>query len=74
MAENVENLILIQSREMRAETAEMRGEIANVRREMQEGFESTNAKVDGLALLLSMPAGHVHGLETRIERLEQTRG
>jgi hypothetical protein len=73
MAENVENLILAQLREIRAEMAQMRGEIGGFRSETNDGFEATNAKVDGVSVLLSMLAGHVQRLETRIEHLEDIR-
>jgi hypothetical protein len=73
MAENAENLILAQSREIRAEMAEMRAEMTREFASVREDIGGVDAKVDGVSLLLVMLAGHVHGLETRIERLEETR-
>jgi len=73
MNENVENLILAQLREMRVEMKGMSSEVADLRKEMGEGFADTNQRVDGLSLILSMLAGHLHGVEERIERLETGR-
>jgi len=77
MNENVENLILVQLREMRAEMADMRADmgrmtadVSALRGEVREGFDSVNARVDGVATLLTLLAGHVHHIDERVEKLE----
>jgi len=73
MNENVENLILAQLREMREETAAMRSEIERRFDGLESRLDAAAAKIDGVSMLLTVLAGHVHGLETRIENLEETR-
>ena len=70
MSESVENLILAQLREMRAEMGEMRRDVAQIKGDLSD----VDQKVDGLAVMLTMLAGHVHHIETRVETLEGERG
>lgn len=71
MNENVENMILVQLREMRAEMAEMRSDLSSLKDQMAEGFEEQTIRSNGIALILTMLAGNVHGLEERVEKLER---
>lgn len=77
MNENVENLILVQLREIRGEMSAMRpdlsrmeGDVKGLRGEVRDGFDSVNARVDGVATLLTLLAGHVHHIDERVEKLE----
>lgn len=69
MHENVENLILAQLREIRADMAAMRSDISD----LKAGTGDINQKVDGLTVILTMLAGHVHHIEERVEKLEGDR-
>ena len=69
MAENVENLILTQVREMRGELSAMRTDIAAISTDMSQ----VDQKVDGLTVMLALLAGHVHHVEERVEKLEEAR-
>ncbi|MGQ0563617.1 MAG: hypothetical protein ACT4OK_00915 [Gemmobacter sp.] len=78
MNENVENLILVQMREMRAEMAAMRGDLADVKRDVaglrtdvRSEMADVNQKVDGLSLMMTMLMGHVAHLGERVESLEE---
>jgi hypothetical protein len=74
MAEHVDNLILAQLRGIRAQMSDMRAEMTREFACVRADIRGVDAKVDGVSLLLVMLAGHVHGLDTRIERLGETRG
>ena len=66
MNDNVENLILSQLREMREDMAAMRADIADIKSDVSD----VDRKVDGLTIILTMLAGHVHHIEERVEALE----
>ena len=66
MTEGVENLILQQLGEMRAEMGEMRETMSAIRSDLSD----VDQKVDGMAVMLTMLAGHVHHIEERVESLE----
>ena len=70
MNENVESLILAQLREMRGDIAAVRGDVAALRAETANEFADLNQKVDGVSMILTMLAGHVHAIDERVERLE----
>ena len=69
MNENVENLILVQTREMRTEMAAMRADMA----EMKIDLAHVDQKVDGLSLGLTMLMGHVAHFGARVETMEESR-
>ena len=69
MAENVENLILTQLREIRGELSAMREDIGAIRTDMSQ----VDQKVDGLTVMLGLLAGHVYHVEERVEKLEKAR-
>lgn len=66
MNDGVENLILQQLREMRAEMGEMRETMSAIRTDLSD----VDQKVDGMAVMLTMLAGHVYHIEERVENLE----
>ena len=73
MNENVESLILMQLREIRAEMAEMRGDIGLLSKDVagvRSDLKDVDQKVDGLSTILMLLTGHVHGIEMRVEALE----
>ncbi len=70
MNENVENLILVQLCEMRAEMTEIRADVASIKSDVKD----VDQKVDGLSMILTMFAGHMNHLENRIIHLEESRG
>ena len=69
MNENVENLFLVQMREMHVEMAAMRADMA----EMKTEISHVDQKVDGLSLGLTMLMGHVAHLGARVETMEEAR-
>ena len=69
MNENVENLILVQMREMRAEMAAMRADMADMKVDMSH----VDQKVDGLSLGFTMLMGQVAHLGARVEMMEEAR-
>jgi hypothetical protein len=73
MTAEVENLILAQLREMRAEMAGTRAQITALDAKVEAAETGLAAKIDGVSLLLTMLAGHVCGPEGRIEALETRR-
>jgi hypothetical protein len=70
MNETVENLILVQLPEMRGEMAAMRADVIA----MKDGFTDVRGRVDGIATLLTLLAGHVHSIDERVEKLVEARG
>ena len=66
MTENVENLILQHMRDMRAEMAELRADVSTIKSDISD----VDQKVDGLAVIMTMLAGHVHHIDERVEALE----
>ena len=69
MNENVENLILVQLREIRTDLTAMKADVAA----LKSGQDDINQKVNGLTVLLTMLAGHVYHIEQRVEKLEGNR-
>ena len=69
MNENVENLILVQLREIRTDLTAMKSDVAA----LKSGQDDIDQKVNGLTVLLTMLAGHVHHVEERVEKLEEGR-
>lgn len=66
MTGEVENLILEQLRAIRADMAGMRSDLAEIKTDMSD----LDQKVNGLTIILTMLAGHVHHIEVRVEALE----
>ena len=66
MSENVDNMILEQLRAIRAELGEMRSDVSAIKADMGD----VDQKVDGLAVMLTMLAGHVHHVEERLTQVE----
>jgi methyl-accepting chemotaxis protein len=73
MSENVENLILTQLREMRGEIGAIKTQVSELNDRMAEGFDDVTQRVNGITVILTMLAGHVHDVETRVEKLEKAR-
>jgi methyl-accepting chemotaxis protein len=73
MNENVENLILTQLREMRGEIGAIKTQVSELNDRMAEGFDDVTQRVNGITVILTMLAGHVHDVETRVEKLEKAR-
>ncbi len=70
MNDNVENLILQQLREMRSKMDLLGENVADLRKGMDEGLSDLTQRVDGVAIILTMLAGHVHHIDERVEALE----
>lgn len=70
MNENVESLILAQLREMRTELARVHVRMDGIDATIRSEFADLNQKVDGVSMILTMLAGHVHAIDERVERLE----
>ena len=66
MTDGAENLILQILRDMRGEMAELRTDVAAIRSDLSD----VDQKVDGLAVIMTMLAGHVHHIDERVEALE----
>lgn len=73
MAENVENLILTQLREIRGEIGAIKAQVSELNDKMAEGFDDVTQRVNGITVILTMLAGHVHHVEERVEKLEESR-
>ena len=73
MAENVENLILTQLREIRGEIGAIKTQDTELKDQMGEGFDDVTQRVNGITVILTMLAGHVHNVEERVEKLEEAR-
>ena len=73
MAENVENLILTQLREIRGEIGAIKTQVTELKDQMGEGFDDVTQRVNGITVILTMLAGHVHNVEERVEKLEEAR-
>ena len=73
MVENVENLILTQLREIRGETGAIKIQVSELNDKMGEGFDDVTQRVNGITVILTMLAGHVHHVEERVEKLEEAR-
>ncbi len=70
MNENVENLILTQLRDIRAEMAEMKAQATLDKHELVERLENIQTAVGGHSVMLNALAGYIGGMEHRIEQLE----
>ena len=70
MNENLENLFLSQLREIRAEIGTIRSDVPAIRSDLAD----VDQKVDGLAVMLTMLAGHVPHTGEPVETLESTEG
>ena len=66
MNENVESLILTHLRENRSDMIALRNGVAPMKTDLAD----VDRKVGGLAILLTMLAGHVQHIEERAEALE----
>jgi hypothetical protein len=73
MAENVENLILTQLREIRGDIGAIKTQVSELNDKMCEGFDDVTQRVNGITVILTMLAGHVHHVEERVEKLEEAR-
>ena len=73
MAENVENLILTQLQEIRGEIGAIKTQVTELKDQMGEGFDDVTQRVNGITVILTMLAGHVHNVEERVEKLEEAR-
>ena len=73
MVENVENLILTQLREIRGEIGAIKNQVSELNDKMGEGFDDVTQRVNGITVILTMLAGHVHHVEERVEKLEEAR-
>jgi hypothetical protein len=78
MNETVENLVLVQLSEMRAEIAAMRGEmgemhteIGALRDDMKDGLAEVNGRVDGRTMMIRLSATHTEHLDSRVEKIEE---
>jgi predicted nucleic acid-binding Zn-ribbon protein len=67
MSENVDNLILKHLREIRDDLGALRKDVTEIKEDMSD----VDQKVDGMAIMLTMLAGHVHHIEERVEALEE---
>ena len=71
MNENVENLILSQLRDLRADIAAMKLQGVQDKAELVERLENIQTAVGGHSVMLNALAGYIGGMERRIERLEE---
>ena len=74
MAEATNDLLLQVMRQVQGDLAEIRKDIAGIRGEIGEirtDLKHVDQKVDGLAVMMVMLAGHVHHVEQRVEVLEK---
>ena len=53
---------------------EMREEMRGGFTEMRERLDGVDARLDGLTHIVTLLAGHSHGLEERLTRLEERQG
>ncbi len=66
MTDGAENLILQILRDIRTDIAELRSDVATIKGDLSD----VDQKVDGLAVIMTMLAGHVHHIDERVEALE----
>lgn len=66
MSQNVDNMILEQLRAIRADLGELRADVTDIKADMGD----VDQKVDGLAVMLTMLAGHVRHVEERLTKVE----
>ena len=67
MSENVDNMILKQLRDIRDELGALRNDVSEIKSDVAD----VDQKVDGMAIMLTMLAGHVHHVTERVETLEE---
>ena len=66
MTDGAENLILQILGDIRTDIAELRSDVATIKGDLSD----VDQKVDGLAVIMTMLAGHVHHIDERVEVLE----
>lgn len=71
MNENVENMVLAYLKDIRARLDTIEERMRTLETTVSEGFEEQTIRSNGIALILTMLAGNVHGLEERVEKLER---
>ncbi|MGR3492929.1 MAG: hypothetical protein ACU0DW_12800 [Shimia sp.] len=74
MNDNVENMILAQLRELRAEMGEMKGGLENLRTEMNERFDDMETRQKAFEGMLISMAGYMRGIDERVEHIEAKLG
>jgi len=67
MSENVDNMILKQLRDICDEIGALRSDVSEIKSDVAD----VDQKVDGMAIMLTMLAGHVHHVTERVETLEE---
>ena len=67
MVDDLNNLVLQQLRAIRDEIAKMSGRFDEVNEKLDDNRQATN----GVALMVTMLAGHVHHIDERLEALER---
>ena len=70
MAENVDNIILEQLREIRGRLDGIEGEM----RAMRESLDDNTQATRGVTMIVTMLAGHVHHIDERLEAVESKIG
>ena len=76
MAEATNELLLQAMRSVQSELSEVRKDITGIRDDIsgiRSEMSDIDQKVDGLAVMFTLLAGHVHHIEERVEALEKTR-
>lgn len=68
MSDNVDNMILAQLRDIRDEIGALRNDVSSIKSDLSD----VDQKVDGMAIMLTMLAGHVHHVSERVETLEES--
>jgi hypothetical protein len=71
MNDNVENLILSHLKDIRSRLDSMENRMTSLEQTIDERFDDQTQRVNGIAMILTMLAGHVHGIEERVEALEK---
>lgn len=69
MAEPSNELLLQVLRTVQTDLSEIRKDIADIKSDMS----NVDQKVDGLAVMFALLAGHVHHIEERVEAMEKNR-
>ncbi|WP_299874738.1 hypothetical protein [uncultured Sulfitobacter sp.] len=67
MSENVDNMILKPLRDIHDEIGALRSDVSEIKSDVAD----VDQKVDGMAIMLTMLAGHVHHVTERVETLEE---
>ena len=71
MSDEQDNLVLTYLREIRSRLDSVEGRLTSLESHIDEGFDDQTQRANGIALILTMLAGHVHGIDERVERLEK---